>query len=192
MKTISKKNFSKKIISKSTTALTCLLTLTVIYANLRDANAIPAPSTTTGNFVITTNVGNSCSVSLSGTINFGSYNPSTSSRTTAILYANCTTGTTGRITISTALDSAYDEFKLVRTGGNSTVAADYLWATFGKTGYAVNALGAGHSSGYDNYIDHSGTGADTSVATIYAEIEAGQSGKAVGTFNRTLTLQVTY
>jgi spore coat protein U-like protein len=190
MKTISKENFSKKIISKSTTALTCLLTVTVIYANLRDANAIPA--TTTGNFSITTNVGNSCSVSLSGTINFGSYNPSTSSRTTAILYANCTTGTTGRITISTALDSAYDEFKLVRTGGNSTVAADYLWATFGKTGYAVDALGAGNSSGYDNYIDHSGTGADTSVATIYAEIEAGQSGKAVGTFNRTLTLQVTY
>jgi len=188
MRKISKDNSPKKIIAKSTTALTCLLSAAVIYAGLNDANA----TTTSGSFTINTDVGNSCALSLSGNISFGAYVPATASRATTTLYANCTTGTIGTITITNALDSAYDEFKLVRSGGNATVAADYLWSTFSKTNYASGQLGVGHSSGTDNSIIHNGTGANVSVATIYAEIEAGQSAKAVGTFSKTLTVQVQY
>ena len=187
MRKISKDNSSKKIIAKSTTALTCLLSAAVIYAGLNDANA----TTTSGSFTINTDVGNSCALSLSGNISFGAYVPATASRATTTLYANCTTGTTGTITITNALDSAYDEFKLVRSGGNATVAADYIWSTFSKTNYAVGQLGTG-GSGANNSIIHNGTGANVSVATIYAEIEAGQSAKAVGTFSKTLTIQVQY
>jgi len=188
MRKISKDNSPKKIIAKSTTALTCLLSAAVIYAGLNDANA----TTTSGSFTINTDVGNSCALSLSGNISFGAYVPATASRATTTLYANCTTGTIGTITITNALDSAYDEFKLVRSGGNATVSADYLWSTFSKTTFGKTAYGSDLLYLGSNSFSAAGTGSEASIGTIYGRVASGQFSRSVGAFTRAITLVVTY
>ena len=179
---MNKINKTKKTLAKSTTALTCLLTAAIIYGSLETAEA----TTTSGTFTVSTNVGQTCSFSVSA-INFGAYVPASNSEQMVAVYQNCTVGTTGVVSFQTAVDSGTGEYRLYRGGTPSSTTADYLTATFGTAGYNTTLL-------YPNGASFSaqGTGSSDSIGIIYAQIASGQTARQVGTFTRAITLVVTY
>jgi spore coat protein U-like protein len=176
---------SKKVLAKSTTALTCMLSAAIIYASLETANA----TTTTGTFTVSTNVGSTCTFSVSGAMSFGAYVPSANSRATVDVMQNCTVGTTGVVSFLTDYDAggAIGDFKLYRGGSVSADTSNYLTATFGKTNYATALLYLN-----SNFYSAAGTGSEASIGTIYGEVASGQFSRSVGTFTRAITLVVTY
>ena len=185
MNTIVKKKNSKKVLAKSTTALTCMLSAAMIYASLETANA----TTTTGTFTVSTNVGSTCTFSVSGAMSFGAYVPSANSRATVDVMQNCTVGTTGVVSFLTDYDAggAIGDFKLYRGGTVSADTSNYLTATFGKTNYTTALLYLNSNS-----YSAAGTGSEVSIGAIFGEVASGQFSRAVGSFTRAITLQVDY
>jgi spore coat protein U-like protein len=185
LNTIVKKKNSKKVLAKSTTALTCMLSAAMIYASLETANA----TTTTGTFTVSTNVGSVCTFSVSGAMSFGAYVPSANSDATVNVMQNCTVGTTGVVTFLTEYDAAGSagDYRLY-LGGNATASTSgFLTATFGKTAYGSDLLYLGSNS-----FSAAGTGSEASIGTIYGRVASGQYSRSVGAFTRAITLVVTY
>jgi len=185
LNTIVKKKNSKKVLAKSTTALTCMLSAAIIYASLETANA----TTTSGTFTVSTNVGSVCTFSVSGAMSFGAYVPAADSRATVNVMQNCTVGTTGVVSFQTAYDAAGSpgDYRLYLGGSVSSTPANYLTATFGSTNYNANLLYFGSNS-----FSAAGTGSEASIGTIYGEVAAGQNSRTVGSFTRAITLVVSY
>jgi spore coat protein U-like protein len=185
LNTIFKRKNSKKVLAKSTTALTCMLSAAIIYASLETANA----TTTSGTFTVSTNVGSVCTFSVSGAMSFGAYVPAADSRATVNVMQNCTVGTTGVVSFQTAYDAAGSagDYRLYLGGSVSSTPANYLTATFGSTNYNANLLYFGSNS-----FSAAGTGSEASIGTIYGEVASGQNSRTVGSFTRAITLVVTY
>ena len=183
LNTIFKRKNSKKVLAKSTTALTCILSAAIIYASLETANA----TTTSGTFTVSTNVGSTCTFSVSGAMSFGAYVPASPSRAEVNVMQNCTVGTTGVITFLTNYDGATPgDFRLYN-GAVSADTSNYLTATFGKTNYATALLYLNSNS-----YSAAGTGSEASIGTIYGRVASGQYSRSVGAFTRAITLVVTY
>ena len=184
MNTIFKRKNSKKVLAKSTTALTCMLSAAMIYASLETANA----TTTTGTFTVSTNVGSTCTFSVSGAMSFGAYVPSANSDATVNVMQNCTVGTTGVVSFLTANDTSPGIYNLYLGGTPTASTSGYLTVTFGKTAPLTDLLYLGS----DNTFSAAGTGSEANIGTIYGRVASGQYSRSVGTFTRAITLVVSY
>jgi spore coat protein U-like protein len=102
---------------------------------------------------------------------------------TADITANCTAGQTFGISFSTVpnLGSSY---YLVRSGGNVANEYDYLAVIF-KNGSTTLTNGVTGISG-------TGTGSAVSVGTIAGTMAASQSGRLAGSYEKTMSLTITY
>ena len=184
MNTIFKRKNSKKVLAKSTTALTCMLSAAIIYASLETANA----TTTTGTFTVSTNVGSTCTFSVSGAMSFGAYVPGADSQASVNVLQNCTVGTTGVVSFLTNHDTSPGLYNLYLGGNVSATPANYLTATFGKTAYNTDLLYLASA----NTFSSAGTGSEASIGTIYGQIASGQFSRTVGVFSRAITLVLKY
>jgi len=171
---------NKKIKSRSTSALTSLLSAIAIVANITSAYAV----TSDGTFIATASVTASCSVSAAD-MGFSSY---TGSLITAdsVVSANCSNPTSATISIATAADGVTaNTYKLVRQTGTASVSSDFIEVSFAKTDSTALYSGTGSFS-------TTGTGSTVSVGTIRGTLAATQTGKTAGTFEKVITLNIVY
>jgi spore coat protein U-like protein len=166
---------SKVSLAKSSTALTCLVGLSMFSSDIGSA------VTATGSFTASGSVDSVCTVSGS-TMTFAAY---TGSEITAnsVITSECTTGTTYGISFSTSPNTG-SEYYLVRVGGNVANATDYLSVIFKNGSTTMTNAVTG--------ITGTGTGSPATAGTITGTMAASQSGKTAGTFNKTMALTITY
>ena len=175
----------KVVLAKSTSALTCLLSLLII------SRASAQNTTATGSMAVSTmisgsgplnNGGSSCSVSASN-MDFAPYTKILITAT-SVVSAICTGGTTYNISFNDSPNDA-SAYYLVRTGGNSATASDRLNVIFTNTAGATMTNGAATISG-------TGIGSSATAGTITGTIAANQTGKTAGSYLKTMTLNIVY
>ena len=175
----------KVVLAKSTSALTCLLSLLII------SRASAQNTTATGSMAVSTmisgtgplnNGGSSCSVSASN-MDFAPYTKILITAT-SVVSAICTDGTTYNISFNDSPNDA-SAYYLVRTGGNSATASDRLNVIFTNTAGATMTNGAATISG-------TGIGSSATAGTITGTIAANQTGKTAGSYLKTMTLNIVY
>ena len=175
----------KVVLAKSTSALTCLLSLLII------SRASAQNTTVTASMIVSTIVGSSdglsgggssCSVSASN-MDFAPY-AKILITATSVVSANCTNGTTYNISFNDSPNDA-TAYYLVRTGGNSATASDRLNVIFTNTAGATMTNGAATISG-------TGIGSSATAGTITGTIAANQTGKTAGSYLKTMTLNIVY
>ena len=175
----------KVVLAKSTSALTCLLSLLII------SRASAQNTTATGSMAVSTmisgsgplnNGGSSCSVSASN-MDFAPYTKILITAT-SVVSAICTDGTTYNISFNDSPNDA-SAYYLVRTGGNSSTASDRLNVIFTNTAGATMTNGAATISG-------TGIGSSATAGTITGTIAANQTGKTAGSYLKTMTLNIVY
>ena len=175
----------KVVLAKSTSALTCLLSLLIT------SRASAQNTTATGSMAVSTmisgsgplnNGGSSCSVSASN-MDFAPYTKILITAT-SVVSAICTDGTTYNISFNDSPNDA-SAYYLVRTGGNSATASDRLNVIFTNTAGATMTNGAATISG-------TGIGSSATVGTITGTIAANQTGKTAGSYLKTMTLNIVY
>jgi hypothetical protein len=165
----------KVVLAKSTSALTCLLSLLII------SRASAQNTTATGSMAVSSmilisgsgplnNGGSSCSVSASN-MDFAPYTKILITAT-SVVSAICTDGTTYNISFNDSPNDA-SAYYLVRTGGNSATASDRLNVIFTNTAGATMTNGAATISG-------TGIGSSATAGTITGTIAANQTGKNDG------------
>lgn len=171
---------NKKIKSRSTSALTSLLSAIAIVANITSAYAVTSDST----FTATASVAASCSVSAAD-MGFSSYTGSTITAD-SIVSANCSNPTSATISIATAVDGVTaNTYKLVRQSGTSSVSSDFIEVSFAKSDSTALYSGSGT-------FTTTGTGSTVSVGTIRGTLAGSQTGKTAGTFEKVITLNIVY
>ena len=143
--------------------------------------ALAAPSfasTQATNFTVNANVAGTCTVSANN-LSFGSYTGAQDDVTSTV-GANCTTGTAYTLSMSNGNNYAGGSRRVAAGGGN------YL-------NYAIYT-DAAHTTNWDTTAGHTvagtGNGAVQSI-NMYGSMPAGQTG-AVGTYNDTITVTITY
>ena len=175
----------KVALAKSTSALTCLLSLLIISrasAQNTTATGSMAVSTTISGSGPLNNGGSSCSVSASN-MDFAPYTKILITAT-SVVSAICTDGTTYNISFNDSPNDA-SAYYLVRTGGNSATASDRLNVIFTNTAGATMTNGAATISG-------TGIGSSATAGTITGTIAANQTGKTAGSYLKTMTLNIVY
>ena len=184
------KKREKVVLAKSTAALTCLLGLLII------SRASAQTSSATGSMAVSVvvlsgsdpnnygNTSSSCSVSASN-MNFADYTGSLITATSRVS-VECTNGTSYTISFNDTPE-ATPAYYLVRVGGTSATASDRLNVTFTNTAGATMTNGAATISGTGVGILSSAT-----AGTITGSIAASQTGKTVGSYTKTMTLNIVY
>ena len=166
---------SKVSLAKSSTALTCLVGLSMFSSDIGSA------VTATSSMVVSGSVSTLCTIS-AATMGFDPY-VGTEQTKTADITANCTAGTTYGISFSTAPNSG-SSYYLLRSGGNISNEYDYLAVIF-KNGSTTMTNGVTGISG-------TGTGSAVSVGTIAGTMAASQNGRLAGSYEKTISLTITY
>jgi len=181
-----KKLNSKRVQAKTSTALKCLLASLVIYN--ATVNTAGAQTTTTGAFTASTNVGSTCTFSIADTMSFGAYLNAQLTASAAIT-ANCTNGTGATFYITSTTDgNTSGTYKLYKSNTSSAASTNWIEASFWKESGFTNQMTSGAAT-----ITYTGTGSSATAATIYGRAAASQgSDKAVGSFAKTLTVQISY
>ena len=168
---------SKMSLAKSTTALTCLVGLFIVSSD-------PAtPATTTGSFIASASVTSACTFS-AGAMGFGTYSSASDSTATSVLTVNCSTGQA--YTISFNDTATGGQYILQNTTTNVSSTGHQLLVSFAKSTGGAMTSGAATITG-------TGIGAaDTLTTSIVGTIASGQSGKAAGSYSKTMTLNLVY
>jgi hypothetical protein len=168
---------SKMSLAKSTTALTCLVGLFIVSSD-------PATSTTTtGSFIASASVASACTFS-AGAMGFGTYNSASDSTGTSVLTVNCSTGQAYTISFNDTANAGQYILQNTTTGISST--GHQLLVSFAKSTGGAMTSGAATITG-------TGIGAaDTLSTSIVGTIASGQSGKAAGSYSKTMTLNLVY
>ena len=170
---------SKMSLAKSTTALTCLVGLFIVSSD-------PATSaTTSGTFIASASVASACTFS-AGPMAFGTYNTASNSTAASVLTVNCSTGQAYTISFAEAPDSSSPYYILQNISTNVSSAGHQLLVSFAKSTGGAMTSGAATITG-------TGIGAaDTLTTSIVGTIASGQSGKAAGSYSKTMTLNLVY
>ena len=169
---------SKMSLAKSTTALTCLVGLFIVSSD-------PATSTTTtGSFIASASVTSACTFS-AGAMGFGTYNSASNSTATSVLTVNCSTGQAYTISFNDSANGS-GEYILQNTTTGISSTGHQLLVSFAKSTGGAMTSGAATITG-------TGIGAaDTLTTSIVGTIASGQSGKAAGSYSKTMTLNLVY
>lgn len=168
---------------QSTRLMHCSIAALAIGCVLSAASALAA--TTTGSLVVSATVLKSCLIS-SGTLAFGSYDPTASSP----LQANTT------VTLTCTPGTTYDIGMNAGGGSGATVTLRQLTSSGNTIGYQLyrdNAYSQnwGNTVGTDTLHATSSGTLLTNTITIYGQMPAGEAA-ATGVYSDTVTMTVTY
>jgi hypothetical protein len=172
---------SKMSLAKSTTALTCLVGLFIVSS---DPATATSTTTTTGSFIASASVASACTFS-AGAMGFGTYNSGSDSTATSVLTVNCSTGQAYTISFNDT-DNGSAQYILQNTTTGTSSTGHQLLVSFAKSTGGAMTSGAATITG-------TGIGAaDTLATSIVGTIASGQSGKAAGSYSKTMTLNLVY
>jgi spore coat protein U-like protein len=184
MKIFLNKNKRKKINARTTTALTCLLSTIIIFAN----TTTPQAATSAATFEATTTIVSTCDTISISTMSFGVYDSATNISATANITFNCSSGTGVQIQLADSYEDTQPYFKLIRSGQAGSSSADYLTVYFKKSD-GTYLYSNGNSP---NIISATGTGSDLAAGTITGYIDSGQTGRTPGNFRKTVSVNLIY
>ena len=175
------RKFNKKMLFKTTSALTCLVGSILLF-NQTGANAI----TSVGTMSVTTTVGNVCSIS-STELTFGAYDNLGSAKDSTgggVISTNCS-GAISHILSVTELSST-GTYKMLTSG-----AADASREITFKL-YTLASAGGTQVSDGVAFKTATGTGGSVAVATLFGVIQAGNTGKESGSYTKSIALNAVY
>ena len=173
-------NVKKKSIilsMKSTTKLTCLVGLLILCKS----DFVEAQTTTSGTFLVSFGVSDSCSIS-ADTMAFAPYTGSQITATSAVS-VDCTSGTDYTISFNDTPNSG-SVYYLVKTDGNAAIDSNRLETTF-TNGSSILTQGNAAFRG-------TGIGSRAVAGTITGTIASLQTGKLAGSYIKVMTLNVVY
>ena len=168
---------SKMSLAKSTTALTCLVGLFIVSSD-------PATSaSTSGTFTASTSVASACTIS-AGAMGFSAYTGLADLTATSAVTVDCSTGANYTIYFTDTADGA-GKYILQNTTTNTNSEGHQLLVSFAKSGGGAMTSGAATITG-------TGAGTSSAAGTITGTIASGQTGKAAGSYSKTMTLNLVY
>ena len=163
-------------------ALVCFLSACALLADITKVKSDTLPTS----FLANATVNPSCSVSAS-TMTFVNY---TETRITASsnIVLNCSNGRSYTVSLADTPDYTDSlRYKLLLSGGNASIASNYLLVGFFKD--ADNGLAM--TSGAATFAG-TGTGSAATIGQIWGYIAASQIGKLAGTYNKVMTVNISY
>ena len=175
------KIFDLKKIAFSSTALTTLLTVSLLYND-----SVVAQTTALGNVEVSASIGSSCTIFSADTMSFGAYTGASDLTAETQITINCSTGVVYTISLTDSHQSTAPNYKLVRDGGNASTSSDYLTVAFKK--YGSNS----YLEQTVSTIIGTASGTEAVAQTIQGVIAQGQTGKTAGTFRKTVSLNLSY
>ena len=167
---------SEMSLAKSTTALTCLVGLFIVSSDPA------AASSASGQFSASTSVSSVCTIS-AGAMGFSAYTGLANLTETSAVTVNCSVGSNYTIYFTDTADAA-GKYILQNTTTNTNSEGHQLLASF-TNGTTAMTSGAATITG-------TGAGTAATAGTITGTIASGQSGKAAGTYSKTMTLNLEY
>jgi len=174
---ISNNKKSKILLMKTTTKLTCLVSMLIFCKS----DLVNAQTTTSGTFLVSFSVAASCSLS-ADTMAFAPYTGSQITAT-SVVNVDCTSGTPYTVSLNDSPDSG-SVYYLVKTGGSPAVDTNRLEASF-TNGSSTLTPGIAAFRG-------TGIGTRAVAGTITGTIAALQTGKLAGSYTKIMTLNVVY
>jgi spore coat protein U-like protein len=184
MRNFINKNRQQKINARTTTALTCLLSAIVIFANTTN----PQAATSTATFETTTTILSTCDTISISTMSFGVYDPANTISAISNITLNCSPGTGVQIQLADSYEDTEPYFKLIRSGTAGSSTADYLTVYFKKS----NGTYLYSNGNSPNIITATGTGSNLAAGTITGYIDSGQTGRTPGNFRKTVNVNLIY
>jgi spore coat protein U-like protein len=169
---------SKMSLAKSTTALTCLVGLLIIFSESANATST---TTRTGTMDVATSIARSCTIS-AGTMTFAAYTGLEITAESA-LTINCTNGVAYSISLSENANPTPDYY-LYLDGTPSATESNQLKVRFTHTG--------GTMTGATTAITGTGIGDNDTSKAITGTLAERQTGKTAGSFTRQMTLNIVY
>ena len=175
--------FNKKILFKTTSALTCLVGAVLLF-NQTGANAV----TSVGSMSVTATVGNVCSVSATA-LTFGTY-----------ANLGVAKDSTGGGVVSTDCSGAISHILSVTeaSGGSGvyTLALNAMGSPGADQGitfklYIASVAGT-QLSGTVAFATATGTGSSAAVSTLFGVIQTGNTGKESGSYSKSIALNAVY
>jgi spore coat protein U-like protein len=159
------------------------LSACALFADITKVKSDTLPTS----FLANATVNASCSVSTS-TMTFATY---TETRITASsnVVLNCSNGRSYTVSLANSPDYTDNlRYKLILDpGGDASVSSNYLLVGFFKNADNGLAMTSGAAS-----FTGTGTGSATTIGQIWGYIAASQTGKMSGTFNKVMTLNISY
>ena len=175
--------FNKKILFKTTSALTCLVGAVLLF-NQTGANA----TTSVGTMSVTASVANVCSVTATELV-FGAYanlGVAKDSTSGGVVSTNCS-GAISHILSVTEASGGSGVYTLALNGMGSPGADQGI--TFKL--YIGSAAGT-QLSGTVAFATATGTGSSAAVSTLFGVIQTGNTGKESGSYSKTIALNAVY
>ena len=176
-----KSKFNKKILFKTTSALTCLVGA-ILFFNQTGANAI----TSTGTMSVTTTVANVCTISATE-LTFGAYDNlgvAKDSTGGGVVSTNCS-GAISHVLNVTEASGASGVYKML-TAGLSDPTREITFKL-----YVASAEGL-QLSGTVAFKTATGTGGSVAVSTLFGVIQTGNTGKESGSYTKSIALNAVY
>jgi hypothetical protein len=175
---------NSKILFKTTSALTCLIGAVLLF-NQTAANALV---TTAGTMSVTTTVGAVCSISATE-LAFGAYpNTNVVANSTAgggIVSTNCSSALSHILKVTEVSSSG--AYNLAKSGGSATANQLISFRL-----YTASAAGGTNLSEAIAFVTATGVGASAAVATLFGQIELGNTLKESGSYTKSIALSATY
>ena len=176
--------FNKKILFKTTSALTCLVGA-ILLINQTGANAI----TSVGSMSVTATVGNVCSVSATA-LAFGAYDnlgSAANSTSGGVVSTDCSGAISHILNVTQAQDDTGGIYYLALNGMGSP--ADNQKITFKLY---IGSAGGTQLSGTVAFATATGTGASAAVSTLFGVIQTSNTGKVSGSYTKSIALNAVY
>ena len=171
---------NKKILFKTTSALTCLMGAVLLFN--QTANA----TTSTGTMAVTTTVGNVCTVSATE-LAFGSYaNLNATKNSTVgggVISTNCSGAIAHVLSVATAANGSGLYTMLTDDGATSDEQITFQLRNTSLSGTVL--------TGGSVIVTATGTGSAAEIATLFGIIQA-QTGKVSGSYTTSITLNAVY
>lgn len=176
---------NKKILFKTTSALTCLMGAVLLFN--QTANA----TTSVGTMSVTASVGNVCTLTASALV-FGAYanlGATLNSTSGGVVSTDCSGAISHVLSVTQAQDASDGIYYLALNGGASPILSQRI--TFKL--YTLANAGGTQLSGTVAFATATGSGANVAVATLFGQIQAtGNTGKESGSYTKSIALNAVY
>ena len=176
--------FNKKMLFKTTSALTCLVGAVLLF-NQTGANAV----TSVGSMSVTATVGNVCSVSATA-LAFGAYanlGVAANSTSGGVVSTDCSGAISHVLNVTEAQDVASGIYYLALNGMASPGATQRItFKLFIGSGSGLQL------SGTVAFATATGTGSSAAVSTLFGVIQTGNTGAVSGSYTKAIALNAVY
>jgi spore coat protein U-like protein len=176
--------FNKKILFKTTSALTCLVGAVLLF-NQTGANAV----TSVGSMSVTATVANVCSVTATE-LAFGAYanlGVAANSTSGGVVSTDCSGAISHVLNVTEAQDDASGIYYLALNGMASPGSTQRI--TFKLY---IGSAGGTQLSGTVAFATATGEGSSAAVSTLFGVIQTSNTGKVSGSYSKTIALNAVY